>query len=121
MKIIKYYLRRTNVVNSSIYEYVNDVVEENNLGLILYSANGKIIWISSFIKKRFGEQIIGKSVDFLFNDEKQNSNLNILDYEWDYKHSGFEYRIKKYNDKNIITISDVTISENILKNYINEK
>ncbi|WP_033161289.1 GGDEF domain-containing protein [[Mycoplasma] collis] len=121
IKTIKFFLNRSNIINSSIYKYINNIIEENNLGLIFYSANGKIIWISSFIKKRFGEKIIGKNIDFLFSDKKTNDEQNIINYEWEYEHLGFEYRIKKYSAQNIITVSDITILENILKSYINEK
>lgn len=115
------FLHKTSKIHSSLYKYIDEVIDENNLGLILHATNGKIIWISSFIKKRFPENWIGKNIDDVFKKGTKINEENITGDGEIYSDKGYVYSLKRYRDKNAISIRDITLYDNVLQNYSKEK
>ncbi|WGI36801.1 DHH family phosphoesterase [Mesomycoplasma lagogenitalium] len=111
------YLNKFSKIHSSLYNYIKDVIEDSNLGIVLHSTTGKVIWTSSFIEKRFAKKWIGKNVNELFN---QNKNLD-EDDEIIFSEDGYTYLAKKYRDANSISIRDITLYNNVLENYNRDK
>ncbi|MBN3534462.1 DHH family phosphoesterase [Mycoplasma procyoni] len=115
------FLLKSNKIQSSLYDYINEVVEENNLGLILHTTNGKIIWVSSFIEKRFSKKWLGKNINSIFNEKIKIDDENFSGDGVLFQDSGYNYSIKKYREKNVISIRDITMYQNLLENYDKEK
>ncbi|MGZ9428618.1 GGDEF domain-containing protein [Mycoplasma sp. 1012] len=115
------FLHKSSKIQSSLYEYINDVVEENNLGLVLHTTNGKIIWVSSFIEKRFSKKLIGKNIDDVLKNKVKANEENLVGDGSTFSEDGYTYAIKKYRDKNAISIRDITLYDNLLKSYEKDK
>ncbi|MGZ9413591.1 DHH family phosphoesterase [Mycoplasma sp. 480] len=115
------FLHKSSKIQSSLYEYINDVVEENNLGLVLHTTNGKIIWVSSFIEKRFSKKWIGKNIDDVLKNKVKANEENLVGDGSTFSEDGYTYAIKKYRDKNAISIRDITLYDNLLKSYEKDK
>ncbi|MGZ9431420.1 GGDEF domain-containing protein [Mycoplasma sp. CB776] len=115
------FLHKSSKIQSSLYEYINDVVEENNLGLVLHTTNGKIIWVSSFIEKRFSKKWIGKNIDDVLKNKVKANEENLVGDGSTFSEDGYAYTIKKYRDKNAISIRDITLYHNLSESYKKDK
>ncbi|WP_128008741.1 hypothetical protein [Mycoplasma sp. ATU-Cv-508] len=56
--------RRENIGNS--YEfYVDDLINTTGVGVIIFSKDGEIIWVSQFVDQRFEKTLIGQDLNVL--------------------------------------------------------
>ncbi|RMA77430.1 c-di-AMP phosphodiesterase-like protein [Metamycoplasma subdolum] len=115
--ILKVLPKRLNLLKNSLNYYTEQEIAKHNLGLIIFTNSGEIIWTSDFIRKRFGDEIIGKNIKRLLNiNEWTNDNQHLKMI-----HENSHYEVFVNLEKNIATLQDETIMNQILKDYESQR
>ncbi|VEU78081.1 GGDEF domain-containing protein [Mycoplasmopsis columbinasalis] len=113
--------------SQSFGNFIDKIILKNNLGIIIYDLNETIQWTSSFIEKRFGNKLVGKTMKMFFDelktaDDSQNIDKMSFDKNNIYQEYTFSYKNKHYivnnwDIENAISIRDVTEEKNIVRSY----
>ncbi|AWX69465.1 DHH family phosphoesterase [[Mycoplasma] anseris] len=111
--IFKRHLRNVYITNKSLNYYFEEQISNHGMGIIMFSDNGTIIWVSKFIENRFARNIIGKNIKSLLDiEEWSTSNLDFV-----LSKDKFDYEVHVSLERNIAIFKDITIQENLLKDY----
>lgn len=113
---IKANLKRIEEVQKGINHYIDEEISQSGLGMVSFSSMGKIIWISSFVKERFGKKILGKNVADYFDFKKNARDKNFV-YAYIDATNGGDYEIRINLDQNMLTIKDDSFKNHIIKQY----
>ncbi|MBU4691199.1 DHH family phosphoesterase [Mycoplasma zalophi] len=105
------------IVKSTLNQYIEQEIAKEGVGIFVFNERLKIIWVSHFIKERFGNKIIGKNLDTVFNVE----TLSKKNFKTTTKYNDFFYEINFLPEKNILMVRDVTSLQNITTLYESEK
>ncbi|TPE58066.1 hypothetical protein FJO69_00460 [[Mycoplasma] falconis] len=113
VNLLSSYLRRAIVAKRSLNYYIQEEIGQYEIGSIIFLNNGKIIWASDFIKKRFGDNVLNKTIKELFLvDEWNDDNL-----DFNFQVDKYDYQVHVSFEHNIVTIRDITIQTNLLEDY----
>ena len=94
------------IVNKGINYYVENLVSELSIGIIIFQANGEILWISDFIEERFGERIINETLNYFNKDI--NLSKKIRDFTSIYKKDEYVYRLSFVAREMVLVVKDIT-------------
>lgn len=119
---ISNFIKSRELVKKSFSSYIDEIITNNNFGIIVYDNNDeRITWASTFIKNRFDRNVIGLSLkDFFikyYNKSKEFPRLNTFNIS----HNNFEYEVKVWSLKNIISIKDITNEVSIVREFRDQK
>ncbi|ACF07458.1 putative bifunctional signaling protein/50S ribosomal protein L9 [Metamycoplasma arthritidis] len=117
--IIKYarHISSLGLVNESFNYYMEKELANFSIGMIAFSNDGSIVWISKFIENRFGRKIIGEDIKKIFNiTEWKSTNLN-----FEFEKDNFFYQVNVYFEENFVSIKDITLQTQLLENYFNDR
>ncbi|QJR44415.1 DHHA1 domain-containing protein [Mycoplasma miroungirhinis] len=105
------------IVKNTLNKYIEQEIAKEGVGIFLFNERLKIIWVSHFIKERFGNKIIGKNLDTVFDIE----TLSKKNFKITTQHNNFFYEINFLPEKNILIVRDATYLETITTLYESEK
>ncbi|MGY6171754.1 GGDEF domain-containing protein [Candidatus Mycoplasma pogonae] len=111
---VKKYLKKVAEIEKGINYYIEEEVSKNGLGIINFSATGKILWISPFVKERFGTKILGNAIVDYF-DFRENVREKRLLYV--YKDNDNIYEVRINLDHKIIILKDLNFRFSLIKQY----
>lgn len=81
----------------------------NQTGVIIYDNQGDIIYVSEFIRNRFGKNLIEQKLnDFL---KSIGINLDSKHREYNLSHNDYHYKVGIFEIQNYLIIRDVTIEK----------
>ncbi|VEU77024.1 DHH family phosphoesterase [Mycoplasmopsis columbina] len=113
--IVKSYSRKQIIAKESFSSYMDEIINHNMLGTIIFDIDGKILWTSKFIRKRFGRKWIGDSVENFF--QNVNIKLSEVNKEFEFQHQTFYYSVNMWNLENSLSIKDITLEKRVLEVY----
>ncbi|RIV16895.1 DHH family phosphoesterase [Mycoplasmopsis gallopavonis] len=104
------------LIKKSFNSFIEEVMTNNNIGIIIYDLDQKIIWSSNFIKNKFGSEFIGQTINEFF--EKFNlqlpNNWNINEIKTEFANKGNQYETQFWPISNTIVIRDIS-TEHLFK------
>ncbi len=103
----------------SFEHYVEEMVSEAGVGVLIFNTVGIIIYASQFLIERFNSTLIGKNIDDL--DEKFTELLFGKDKEFNYINGDITYEVKIDTKNNAIIFKDISSKMSILNQYKSEK
>ncbi|MEE3928192.1 DHH family phosphoesterase [Mycoplasmopsis ciconiae] len=109
------------MVKNSFNSFIEDIITNNNFGIITYDNDQKIIWVSSFIKHNLNNDPIGLNVKEFFENYIKNADdlLTKVSFQFNYKSNYYEAQV--WPLKNTISIRDITGEMNIIKESNEQK
>lgn len=111
--IVRKFLKESQIANRTLNQYLQNEINDQGLGTMIFLNNGKIIWATNFILNKFGKSIIGKNIkDVFMIEEWENNNHNFV-----FKKDDYEYEVFVNFEKNIVIVKDITIQSNLLSDY----
>ncbi|WVN21438.1 DHH family phosphoesterase [Metamycoplasma gateae] len=111
--IVRKFLKESQIANRTLNQYLQNEINDQGLGTMIFLNNGKIIWATNFILNKFGKSIIGKNIkDVFLIEEWENNNHNFV-----FKKDDYEYEVFVNFEKNIVIVKDITIQSNLLSDY----
>lgn len=114
---IKKYMQNNLLANNGVNYFIEKELFKSQIGVIVFLDKGKIVWTSNFIETRFSKNIIGKNIKELLNlDKWDNENLSL-----EVEIKGFKYEVHIILEKNLAIFKDVTIRDNIISDYTNQR
>ncbi|MGY5139501.1 DHH family phosphoesterase [Mycoplasmopsis gallinarum] len=119
--LIQKYSERNLIVKNSFNNFLDNLVSANLLGMVVYDLNNIIIWTNKFIRKRFGNEWIGKTLDELFKSLNLDlSNFSTNENQIDFKHKNDYYTLNINKSENTLSIKDITLEKNALFAFIEQ-
>ncbi|MBN4089212.1 DHH family phosphoesterase [Mycoplasma enhydrae] len=115
--IIKRYLKDMSLSNKTLNQYIQNEVSQYGIGTIIFLNNGRIVWATDFVLKRFGKKIIGKNIKSVFGVNEIDS----IQRNFKHKKDEYQYDVHVSFEKNVISIKDITVQENLLSNYMSQR
>ncbi|MCS4536719.1 MULTISPECIES: DHH family phosphoesterase [unclassified Mycoplasma] len=115
---IKSYISLQNKIKSSYERFTDEILEFNQLGTIIYDFYGNIVDCSQFIRKRFGDKLIGTSLTSFF--ESININFDKKNREYEFQHNGNFYIANIFDLDNYVSIKDISLQKRTLLMYDEE-
>ncbi|WP_426461520.1 DHH family phosphoesterase [Mycoplasma hafezii] len=113
---IRNFAKSRELIKGSFNSFVEEVMSNNNIGIIIYDIDQKIIWSSNFIANKFNKDFIGLKIDDLFNKVnlklEQNWNITETKKEFEFNHSYYEAQF--WPTSNTVVIRDIS-SEYLFK------
>ncbi|XP_023226560.1 uncharacterized protein LOC111627221 [Centruroides sculpturatus] len=110
--------RRENIGNS--YEfYVDDLINTTGVGVIIFSKDGEIIWVSRFVDERFEKTLIGQDLNVLGEDFAEKLQSGKDKFRFEANALVYEAQVNAHN--RTIVVKDVTTEQNLLRAYRDEK
>lgn len=94
------------LTQSSINNYVENIISTMSIGVVVFQPNGKIIWASNFIYERFGKKIINQHLSVLIPDITFEQCSN--EFEKIIFVNEFVYQAKFVIKDLIVVIKDIT-------------
>lgn len=95
--------------------YVENLVSNLSIGILILDLHGNIIWTSKFIELRFGKKIINKSISTIISD------LDLTKKQSDFKKivikDEFVYEARFHASEFIVTLKDITQEYTTTKFY----
>ncbi|VEU58299.1 GGDEF domain-containing protein [Mycoplasmopsis gallinacea] len=115
--LIYNFARTRELVKKSFNGFIEEIMTNNNIGIIIYDIEYRIIWVSNFIKNKFGDNYIGFFISDFFQkiDPSKNDkfNLNLTKLQFKYKKNLYEAQFWPLSST--IVIHDIT-TEQTFKN-----
>lgn len=115
-----YLLNKKEIAKNFVFNnYVEKVISENGLGLIVISPKAKVLWASEFINVRFKENLIGRNINNISKEigsMLENAEENLI-----MKIQGFHYNINYLPHSNILVFKDITKEMNAIFQYDTER
>ncbi|WP_233262742.1 DHH family phosphoesterase [Mycoplasma sp. NEAQ87857] len=104
------------LVKKSFNGFIEEIMTNNNIGIIIYDINQKIVWSSNFISNKFNKDFIGISViDFFIKlDSRIEENKILKSTRIEFKNNGNVYEAQFWPLSNTIVIRDISV-ENLFK------
>ncbi|WP_338822491.1 DHH family phosphoesterase [Mycoplasmopsis felifaucium] len=115
---MKKYMYKNSITKNSFNHFVDEIINYNSIGTIIYDTDFVILWTSLFIQNRFGKNLIGTTLNEFFE---------LIGIKFDIKKSNISFKYEKSNYildiwplKNCISIRDNSIEQNMLDIYNSE-
>lgn len=116
--LLKHYHERQIKIKSTYNKFVDEIMDYNQTGVIIHDNQGDIIYVSEFIRTRFGKNLIGKKLnDFLISI---GMDLETKRREYNLSHNDYHYKVGIFEIQNYLVIRDVTIEKNTITLYEDE-
>ncbi|WP_143823622.1 DHH family phosphoesterase [Mycoplasmopsis agassizii] len=122
--LIRYLTKKNYFINRSFYQYLDKVIAQHKIGVLILNPLSKIVWSSEYLNNELGSNLIDRKLAQVFPEVKDQL---VYDDEDDIlikrEKNGVTviYLLKRYNNYNMVTIEDVTVRESIITNYRDEK
>ncbi|MBN0919099.1 DHH family phosphoesterase [[Mycoplasma] gypis] len=110
-------IKNNTIIKNTLNYHVENEVGKEGIGIIIFNDKLKIIWISKFIRQRFGETIISKNLRNYFDI----SNWDDYDNKHEFRYGDFVYDVNLNLGKNVLLLRDITLLQNTSRLYENEK
>ncbi|QZE12361.1 DHH family phosphoesterase [Mycoplasma sp. Ms02] len=118
---IKNYSKTHDMLRTSFNSYVEEVISNNDIGILTYDDNNQIIWVNSFVKNRFGENVINQKVNEFFKNTFGVQKYNSAKTNFKVDLETFSYEIQISPLKNTISIKDITFESDIIRESNEQK
>ncbi|QJG66808.1 DHH family phosphoesterase [Mycoplasma phocoenae] len=105
------------VIKNTLNFQAENEISKSGVGVIIFSDRMKMIWVSDFIKERFGNKIINKHVKEYFGISQSLIDVN----NFEFTHNDYYYEINFNTEKNLLLIRDITKAKQIYIQYEKEK
>lgn len=97
---------KNKLIDKGINYYVENLVSEMSIGIIIFRPNGEALWVSSFIEERFGDKIINETLKY-FNEDidflKKFKNFSKI-----FKKNEYVYRLNFVAQEMVLIVKDIT-------------
>ncbi|UUD36393.1 DHH family phosphoesterase [Mycoplasmopsis citelli] len=113
--VLSKFVKSRELIKKSFNSFVEDIMSNNNIGIIIYDSGQEIIWSSSFLKSKFKNNFIGWSVDDFFGkffSDKKKIDLN--ENKIEFSENDHIYEAQFWPISNTIVIRDIS-TENLFK------
>nr|WP_235670244.1 DHH family phosphoesterase [Mycoplasmopsis pullorum] len=118
---INNFAKSRDLVKKSFNNYIEDIITNNNFGIIIFDSSEKILWMSNFIRARFSKKVIGSSIKEFFDEFAPNVKNALYKSSFNFQFNNLEYEVQVWPLKNTISIRDVTYESNIIKESKQQK
>ncbi|WLP85313.1 DHH family phosphoesterase [Mycoplasma seminis] len=104
------------LINKSFNGFIENIMTNNNIGLIVYDINSRIIWTSHFIKNKFHKDFINETVNQFFKkiDENFKNDVDMNQTKMEFYNNKNIYEAQFWPLSNTIVIRDIT-TEHLFK------
>ncbi|UUM24694.1 DHH family phosphoesterase [Mycoplasma sp. 3686d] len=119
--ILSRFIKSRELIKKSFNSFVENIMTNNNIGIIIYDSGQEIIWSSSFLKSKFKNNFIGWSLDDFFqkfygNKKKVDLNENKIEFS----ENDHIYEAQFWPISNTVVIRDIS-TENLFKTITAEQ
>ena len=104
--IKKQAISKSIVINKGLNHYLENLVSNFSIGIVIFHPNGNILWASDFIEERFGKKILNENLNF-FNDEI-DLDKKLPNFQTYFKQDKLMYKLDFSAKDMILVIQDVT-------------
>ncbi|QNM93554.1 DHH family phosphoesterase [Mycoplasma sp. Pen4] len=107
---ISNFARSRQLIRKSFNSFVEDIMTNNNIGIIIYDINQNIIWASNFIRNKFHKDFVGHTVTDFFKkaDTTFNNTIDMNETKREFKNNNNIYEAQFWPLSNVIVIRDIT-------------
>ncbi|WP_025755336.1 GGDEF domain-containing protein [Mycoplasmopsis cricetuli] len=116
------FIKSRELIEKSFNVFVEDIMSNNNIGIIIYDTVQEIAWSSSFIKNKFKSNFIGWKIEDFFKifEKKLNKSFNLNQTKIEFKDDDNFYEAQFWSSSNAIVIRDIS-TEYLFKNEAQEQ
>ncbi|WP_029905798.1 GGDEF domain-containing protein [Mycoplasmopsis opalescens] len=115
--LIENSLRRSAISKKSFSRYIDNIVADE-MGVIIYDNTGTIIWVSSFINRRFKGGYSGNTLLEFYKDVKVDFDEKAINSQFWYENNYYEATLNPF--KNYLKIVDKTLERRSITTYEQE-
>ncbi|WP_254616022.1 DHH family phosphoesterase [Mycoplasma sp. OR1901] len=120
-RTILHFARSREIIKKSFNGFIEDMMESNSIGLIIYDVDKKIVYTTKYIKTKFKKDFIGKNIfDFFKDINPKYEDLNFEVNKLNISNENGDYEVQFWPLNNVVLIRDIT-TESIYKNEIWEQ
>ena len=116
---IIYVRKKRETIIQSFDSYVETMISQTGVGVLIFNDEFEIVWASNFIENRIGRTIIGSNLYSLSNKFSLKIENGIEEFKFTENNITFLARINF--DEKLIVLKDITNEELVLKQYSDEK
>ncbi|UBX97803.1 DHH family phosphoesterase [Mycoplasmopsis synoviae] len=118
------------LVYDSFHHLIDEVMSNNNLGILIYDVDMRIIWMSKYLKNTFKEDYTSKTLnsylEFITSDKHSADFLSKLDVNNNSSNLEFEYENTFYETQfwylnNIVVIRNINVEKNYKTNIFQKR
>ncbi|SJZ52187.1 DHH family phosphoesterase [Mycoplasmopsis verecunda] len=104
------------LINKSFNGFLEKIMTNNNIGLIIYDIDQNIVWTSNFIKNKFHKDFINWSINQFFEkiDDNYQKEVDLNQTKLEFYNNKNIYEAQFWPLSNTIVIRDIT-SEHLFK------
>ncbi|MCU4706826.1 DHH family phosphoesterase [Mycoplasma sp. CSL7503-lung] len=118
---ILYFAQSREIIKKSFNGFVEDIMDSNSIGLIIYDVEKKILYTTKYIRTKFKKDFIGKNIfDFFKEINPKYKDLNFEANNFNISNDNNDYEVQFWPLNNVVVIRDIT-TESIYKNEIWEQ
>ncbi|VEU70398.1 GGDEF domain-containing protein [Mycoplasmopsis glycophila] len=101
------------LIKKSFNNFIEEIMTNNNIGIIVYNLDQKIIWSSNFIKNEFSSEFIGNTVEEFFDklSYKLTNDWKVLKNKIEFANNGNFYEAQFWPISNTIVIRDISTEQ----------